>query len=59
MQAFFTHYLLYIFFLHTEVEGIYVITSGVPDEPKVTELALFIYLRRLRFFYCKSQPRSP
>ena len=47
-QAFLLIHLLYIFVLHTEVEGIYVITSGVPDEPKVAELALFIYLRRLR-----------
>jgi len=55
----FTHYLLYIFFLHTEVEGIYVITSGVPDEPKVTELTLFIYLRRLRFFLLQISTSFP
>lgn len=33
------------FLIHAEVEGIYVITSGVPDEPKVTELTpLFIFV---------------
>lgn len=27
-------------FVFTEVEGIYVVTSGVPDEPKVTQIGL-------------------
>lgn len=34
------HFLIFLFFFHVEVEGIYVITSGVPDEPKVTDFSL-------------------
>ena len=37
---FLSHFLIFHFCFHVEVEGIYLITSGVPDEPKVTDFSL-------------------
>ena len=34
--------IIFLFLFFSEVEGIYVITSGVPDEPKVTKFTWYL-----------------
>ena len=49
----FTIFLIIVFLFYSEVEGIYVITSGVPDEPKVTDnVLLFAYVKVLDHYCC-------